>query len=170
MITTIGFKPCSKALRNTYLVCGIGPSKESTNNNTPSTMFNTRSTSPPKSAWPGVSTMLIFTSLCITAVFLERIVIPLSRSRSLESITRSATFSLSRKIWLCLSNASTNVVLPWSTWAIIATLRRFSRIILYSFIYLSRVFLIFVQIVLRQSIIYFILGFYKEKTSHTFIL
>ena len=36
-----------------------GPSKASTTSSTPSTIFITRSTSPPKSAWPGVSTMLI---------------------------------------------------------------------------------------------------------------
>ena len=120
LITTIGFRWCSSALRNTYLVCGIGPSWESTRSRTPSTMFRIRSTSPPKSACPGVSTMLIFTPLCITEVFFARMVIPLSRSSGLESITRSATFWFSRKIWLCLSIASTNVVLPWSTWAMIA--------------------------------------------------
>ena len=86
-------------------------------------MFSTRSTSPPKSAWPGVSKMLIFTPSCITAVFLDRIVIPRSRSRSLESITRSSTCSFARKTPLCFSIASTKVVLPWSTWAIMAILR-----------------------------------------------
>ena len=86
-------------------------------------MVSTRSTSPPKSAWPGVSRMLIFTPLCITAVFLDRMVIPRSRSRALESITRSSTRSLARKTPLCFSIASTRVVLPWSTWAIIAILR-----------------------------------------------
>ena len=50
LTTTIGVKPNSKAFPNTNLVCGIGPSKASTNNNTPSAIFNTRSTSPPKSA------------------------------------------------------------------------------------------------------------------------
>lgn len=38
---------------------GMGPSTESTSSRTPSTIFSTRSTSPPKSAWPGVSMMLI---------------------------------------------------------------------------------------------------------------
>src|SRR5262249_43759077 len=47
---------------------------------------------------------------------------PRSRSRSLESITRSATASLARKMPLCLSMASTSVVLPWSTCAIMAML------------------------------------------------
>src|SRR5208283_6128066 len=48
---------------------------------------------------------------------------PRSRSRSFESITRSATVSLSRKVPLWRSMASTSVVLPWSTWAMIAMLR-----------------------------------------------
>ena len=40
------------------------------------------------------------------------------------SITRSATCWLARNEPLCLSSASTSVVLPWSTCAMIATLRR----------------------------------------------
>src|SRR5687767_2753301 len=51
------------------------------------------------------------------------IVIPFSRSRSIESITRSATDSLARKTPLCQSIASTRVVFPWSTWAMMAKLR-----------------------------------------------
>ena len=50
LITTQGFKPRSKAFCNTKRVCGIGPSKASTSKQTPSAIFNTRSTSPPKSA------------------------------------------------------------------------------------------------------------------------
>src|SRR6266581_3824625 len=50
---------------------------------------------------------------------------PRSRSRSLESMTRSMTVSLARKIPLCLSMASTSVVLPWSTCAMMAMLRMF---------------------------------------------
>src|SRR5213592_4756896 len=52
---------------------------------------------------------------------------PLSRSRSVESMTRSATFWFSRNDPDCQSIASTSVVLPWSTCATIATLRRSSR-------------------------------------------
>ena len=48
--TTIGVKPNSNAFPSTKRVCGIGPSKASTNNKTPSAIFKTRSTSPPKSA------------------------------------------------------------------------------------------------------------------------
>ena len=52
---------------------------------------------------------------------------PFSRSRSIESITRSSTSWLARNAPDCHSIASTSVVLPWSTWATIATLRRSSR-------------------------------------------
>src|SRR5215207_5523453 len=49
---------------------------------------------------------------------------PFSRSRSIESMTRSFTSWLARKAPDCQSIASTRVVLPWSTWATMATLRR----------------------------------------------
>ena len=48
---------------------------------------------------------------------------PRSRSRSFESMTRSATASLARKVPAWRSMASTRVVLPWSTWAMMAMLR-----------------------------------------------
>src|SRR4030067_996310 len=60
----------------------------------------------------------------ITEAFFAVIVIPFSRSRSMESIARSGTTWFSRKMPLCRSIASTSVVLPWSTWAMIATFRR----------------------------------------------
>ena len=63
LITTTGFRPSSMALPSTKRVCGIGPSKASTSRITPSAMFSTRSTSPPKSLWPGVSMMLILVPL-----------------------------------------------------------------------------------------------------------
>ena len=53
--------------------------------------------------------------LYCTDVFFASMVIPRSRSRSLESMTLSATTWLSRKIPLCLSISSTSVVFPWST-------------------------------------------------------
>ncbi len=102
----------SRALRKTKRVCGSGPSAASTSSITPSTIFSTRSTSPPKSAWPGVSTMLIFTSPKRTEVFFAMIVMPRSRSRSIESITRSTCCSLSRHVPDWLSMASTSVVFP----------------------------------------------------------
>ncbi len=118
--TTIGLTPASKAFFNTKRVCGIGPSYASTSNKAPSTMCMIRSTSPPKSACPGVSKMLIVVSLYLTAVFLDKIVIPRSRSMAFESIARSSKFICSGKVSDCLSNWLTKVVLPWSTWAIIA--------------------------------------------------
>src|SRR5215211_7824338 len=71
--------------------------------------------------------MLIFVPPSRTAVFFARMVMPFSRSRSIESRTRSATSWFWRKAPDCQSIASTSVVLPWSTWATIATLRRSSR-------------------------------------------
>src|SRR5437868_7267727 len=71
--------------------------------------------------------MLIFVPPYRTAVFFARIVIPFSRSRSIESSTRSATSWFSRKEPDCQSIASTSVVFPWSTCATIATLRRSER-------------------------------------------
>ena len=98
----------------------MGPSKASTNRITPSAIFNTRSTSPPKSAWPGVSITLIFTSLYVTEAFLLKMVIPRSFSRSLLSMIKSPVSWLSRKTLAVCKILSTRVVLPWSTWAIIA--------------------------------------------------
>ncbi len=133
LITTTARSPISNALRKTKRVCGIGPSAASTSSSTPSTMFKTRSTSPPKSACPGVSTILIFTCSPIASskieidVFLARMVIPRSRSSSFESITRSTTCWFSRKILACFNIPSTSVVLPWSTWAMMAMLRNSFR-------------------------------------------
>ena len=91
LITTIGRRPSASAFRVTNRVCGIGPSAASTRISTPSTIRRMRSTSPPKSACPGVSTMLILTPFQRTAVFLARMVMPRSRSSGLESMTRSST-------------------------------------------------------------------------------
>src|SRR5687767_13597926 len=48
---------------------------------------------------------------------------PRSRSSAFESITRSVSSWLARKVPLWRSRQSTSVVLPWSTCAMIATLR-----------------------------------------------
>ena len=53
---------------------------------------------------------------------------PFSRSRSPESRTRSVSSSLARKAPVWRSMASTSVVLPWSTWATIATFLMSSRV------------------------------------------
>src|SRR6266567_3350873 len=50
-------------------------------------------------------------------------VMPRSRSSSFESMTRSTTGWLALKMPLCRSMASTKVVLPWSTCAMMARLR-----------------------------------------------
>ncbi len=84
LMTTMGLRPSSMALRSTKRVWGIGPSTASTSSRQPSTMPSTRSTSPPKSVWPGVSTMLILTPSYSTAVFLARMVMPRSRSRTFD--------------------------------------------------------------------------------------
>ena len=122
---TMGFSPIFSALPRTNLVCGIGPSAASTRMIAPSTIERMRSTSPPKSAWPGVSTILTRTSFHTTEVALARMVMPRSRSRSFESMTRSATRWLSRNAPDCCKSRSTRVVLPWSTWAMMAMLRSF---------------------------------------------
>ena len=79
-------------------------------------MERMRSTSPPKSAWPGVSTMLMRTGVSpfsqTTLVHLARIVIPRSRSMSLESMARSAMSEPSRTAPDWRSISSTSVVLP----------------------------------------------------------
>src|SRR5512146_2989923 len=61
--------PASSALRSTKRVCGSGPSEASTSSRMPSTIASVRSTSPPKSEWPGVSTMLMRTSRQAIEVF-----------------------------------------------------------------------------------------------------
>ena len=125
---TIGRSPCANALPRTNFVCGIGPSAASVRRITPSAICKTRSTSPPKSAWPGVSIILIRTPSHNTEVGFARIVMPRSFSRSPESSSRSSTFWLSRNIPLWRRIESINVVLPWSTWAMIAIFRNSSDI------------------------------------------
>ena len=76
----------------------------------------------------GVSTTLTRTPRNSTAVCLARMVMPFSRSRSIESRTRSTTSWLARNTPDWRSMASTRVVLPWSTCATMAMLRRSLRI------------------------------------------
>ena len=56
------------------------------------------------------------------ATFLARMVMPRSRSRGLESRMHSCYLAVAELAAL-LSRASTSVVLPWSTWAMMATFR-----------------------------------------------
>ena len=67
--------------------------------------------------------MLIKWLLYLKEPFFAAMVMPRSRSRSMESMSRSATTWLSRNMPLCLNNWSTSVVLPWSTCEIMAILR-----------------------------------------------
>ena len=121
--TRMGRRPSASAFLVTKRVCGMGPSCASISSTTPSTIDKARSTSPPKSAWPGVSTMLMCVPFQLTAQFLARMVMPRSRSMALLSMTVSTTFSCSAKVPDWRSSWSTIVVLPWSTCAMIAMLR-----------------------------------------------
>jgi hypothetical protein len=61
-----------------------------------------------------------------TVVFFAMMVIP--RPFEIARVmTRSSTTAFERKTPVCRSMASTNVVLPWSTCAMMAMLRTFSR-------------------------------------------
>ena len=113
LTTTMILSPKARAFLRTNRVWGIGPSLASTRRRAPSAIFKTRSTSPPKSAWPGVSIMLIFVSFHTTEAFLEKIVIPRSRSSSFESKMASwPDCSLLSLVFDCRNKASTSVVLP----------------------------------------------------------
>ncbi len=80
----MGRRPIFSALVSTNLVWGMTPSSASTSRTQPSTMPRMRSTSPPKSAWPGVSMMLMRVSPALPFhwidVHLARMVMPRSRS------------------------------------------------------------------------------------------
>mmetsp|Transcript_17598 Transcript_17598/g.30788 ORF Transcript_17598/g.30788 Transcript_17598/m.30788 type:complete len:256 (+) Transcript_17598:682-1449(+) len=128
LTTTRTVSPSASAFLRTNRVCGFGPSAASTRRSTPSTMLSTRSTSPPKSACPGVSTMFTLIPSYSSAAFFAKIVMPRSRSWSLLSITRSSLpMRLELNVLADSSIASTSVVLPWSTCATIAMLRMSSR-------------------------------------------
>ena len=72
--------------------------------------------------------MLMRVPFQVMAVNFARMVMPRSRSRSLESMAQSATTSPGRKLPAWRKNPSTSVVLPWSTWAMIAMLRTSRRL------------------------------------------
>ena len=86
---TTGRSLASRAFPSTKRVWGIGPSAASTSTTAPSAIRRTRSTSPPKSACPGVSIILILIPCHWIAIFFDNIVMPRSRSRSPESRMRS---------------------------------------------------------------------------------
>ena len=111
LIITIGFSLWERALPKTNLVCGIGPSEASVSNITPSAIQRTRSTSPPKSAWPGVSIILIFVCFQIIDVGFAKIVIPLSFSRSPLSRSLSSIFSFKWMNFSLLISSCSGLVL-----------------------------------------------------------
>ena len=82
-------------------------------------MLKTRSTSAAKSLCPGVSIILILEFFQFIEAGFARIVIPLSFSSSPVSINLSSIISLSLNEPVCFIKLSINVVLPWSTWAMI---------------------------------------------------
>ena len=69
--------------------------------------------------------MLTLQSLYKTEVVFARIVIPRSASIGLLSSILSLICSLSLKVWEEVKRELTKVVFPWSTWAMMATLRMF---------------------------------------------
>mmetsp|Transcript_37020 Transcript_37020/g.80642 ORF Transcript_37020/g.80642 Transcript_37020/m.80642 type:complete len:332 (+) Transcript_37020:203-1198(+) len=87
--TSRGCSPRASALDTTNFVWAKGPSRASTSRIQPSTIDSTRSTSPPKSACPGVSTALRVRPFHWKDVYFDWIVIPRSFSKSLLSIARS---------------------------------------------------------------------------------
>ena len=112
--TTIGRMPCFVLRAIWFGAVAFGGVDQRI---TPSAMLV--HSSPPKSAWPGVSIMLILASshkmMCIWLM-----VMPRSFLRSLLSITRSSTAWLSRKVPDWRRMESISVVLPWSTCAMMA--------------------------------------------------
>ena len=106
--TTTGDSPAFRAFSSTNFVWLRAPSLASTSSTAPSTIPSTRSTSPPKSACPGVSTTFTVCPLNDSDVYFDEIVMPLSFSRALLSITLSSENAAP----FCDRILSTRVVLP----------------------------------------------------------
>ena len=126
-VTRMTGRLASSVLRSTNLVWGSGPSLASTSRMARSTIDSPRSTSPPKSAWPGVSTMLMTSPSWWTAVFLARMVMPSFHSQITRVHHPIGDVRSGAERADCHSMASTRVVLPWSTCATIATFLISSR-------------------------------------------
>jgi len=96
---------------------------------TESTMFRLRSTSPPKSAWPGVSDDIERIPSNSTEVCFARIVMPFSRSRSPGQSEPPTKTWLEPGTPLRLTQHRVDQGgLPWSTWATMATFRMSARV------------------------------------------
>ena len=133
--TGIIISPDSRAMPRVVNVWACTPWVESTSNIDPSTAFSARETSYEKSICPGVSIKLRMYSCpslrsgpsgwCTILTGCILIVIPLSRSSSIESRTWSCIFRASI-VPVISSILSAKVDLPWSMWAIIEKFRIFS--------------------------------------------
>src|SRR2546429_8776892 len=75
--------------------------------------------------------VFLWSVLYVMGLFLAISVNAFSRSGSIESMIRSGNDSFWRKSPDCHSMASTRVVLPWSTWAMIAMFRMLWRSCIY---------------------------------------
>src|SRR3954447_14462750 len=108
------------------------PWAASTTSTTPSQAARLRLTSYPKSTWPGVSIRWMTWPFQSTRTFCALIVMPRSRSMSIESrycsrMSRASTAPVSSRM------RSESVDLPWSTWAMIERLRMRSRAVVMGF-------------------------------------
>ena len=98
------------------------PWEASTTSTTPSQAARLRLTSYPKSTWPGVSMRWMTWSPHRTRTFWALMVMPRSRSMSMES-RNCSLISLGSTAPVSSSIRSDSVLLPWSMWAMIDTLR-----------------------------------------------
>jgi hypothetical protein len=121
--TTIGFRPRASALPTTNLVCGSTPFGGVDQHDGAVHHVQDALDLAAEIGVAGVSTMLMRVSFQTTEVHLARMVMPRSRSRSLRIHGALGHLLVSRNVPDCLSSWSTSVVLPWSTWAMMAILR-----------------------------------------------
>ena len=115
------------ACRQTVSDCGSTPPTAQKTATAPSRTRRERSTSTVKSTWPGVSMMLIWWSSQKQVVAAEVIVIPRSRSCSIQSMVAAPSWTSPMRWSLPEKNRtrSVRVVLPASMWAMIPMFRRF---------------------------------------------
>ena len=105
--------------------CGCTPATPQNTTTAPSSTRSERSTSIVKSTWPGVSIRWISCFFHSNVVAAAVIVIPRSRSCSIQSISVSPSWT-SPTLWILPAwnrNRSDTVVLPASMWATTPRLR-----------------------------------------------
>src|SRR5262245_40348047 len=127
LITGTTVRPNSIARYRFATVCASTPCEASTTSSAPSQLISERRTSWEKSTWPGVSirfSSYVFPSLAVygSVTVLALIVIPRSRSRSIESRiwSRKSRSSTAPQRWI---RRSASVDLPWSMWAMMQKFR-----------------------------------------------